>query len=351
MKTKYDEYTQDGIITVFRKTLFTDVDGFPNELAFRNFIEGFEEEDQYYLACINIDLTASNESRGYEFGTSILKKVYQQISERFFIFRIGGDKFNVLIPYSELDKAEKMLNSGSEMFAIYYGIETEIPVRTDNFESLRKKCIDLMYNDRKQRSKRYFEKVSYNNISVGPKKTASAETPFFKPNDLMCYAVIDFDEEKPIAREVKAYVFPVEYKEKMMSVRQIVVVDDFIDVKIYTGNSVVFGFDGIKFNVTSRFDDSKNLKVVCFKEQECGGQCKMFIKCYQKNSVLENFGKSVGENVEIFPVKPNSYGTHSYVLWDKVKRTAQYEETGIISIDNENYAVTVDDNGVSLILQ
>ena len=354
MREKYKDYMDGGMITVAKKTVFTDVDGFLNDRAFRDFVENLNASDKYYLVCINVDLTTSNETKGYAFGTRVMRNVYLQLRERFFIFRVSGNKFNLLVAEDDLSNAEKMLNSNPpDLFTIYYGIARNAPISKDNISQLRRTGAELMYQNKMARTNKRYEEIR-DDVIVGDKGNTPPElqeTDTHKFRETMWYGTMNLKETVPNVREVTAYIFPTEYKEKMMSLHQIVVVDDLINTRVMMGNNVVFGFDGMKFNVTSRFDNEGHLNIVCFKDKESQGNCEIALHSHEGSCVPASFGKRVGNGKELFPIKPTPYGTYSYVLWDKEKGVAEYDETGIIKMDGKNYAVLANEEGIDLILQ
>jgi GGDEF domain-containing protein len=356
-KSLYERYTKTEPITISMKTLFTDSDGFPNENAFRNFIEQIKEGEEYYLICINIDLTASNESKGYAFGTRVLRKVYLQLKNHFCIFRVNGDKFNLLVEKDDIDNAEMMLNSDTErlqeMFSIYYGIVRDTPITMENYTELRNRGKDLMYQDKARKTNKQFADVRDDKI-VGDKGNTPLdlqETDTHKHRETMWYGTVDFAETKPTARKLVAHVFPTEFKEKLASLNMIVVVDDLLNPRLYTGNNVTFGFDGIKVTITSRFDNEGHLNIVCFQDRETTGECEMVLQVHEGNCIPASFGKRLTDGREVYPVKPNNYGTYDYVLWDEENNTANLVTTGIVEMDGKTYAVHADVQGIDLIEQ
>lgn len=354
MRDRYDEYTNDALITVPKRKLFTDAEGFPNENAFRSFAERLSESDDCYLACISIDLTASNESKGYAFGTLMLRQVYLQLREHFYVFRVSGDKFNLIIPAGEFRKAEQMFAAyDKELLTVYYGFVKSTPVTGENYAELRRQGIELMYRNKAARTDKKLGAVRDDKI-VGDKGNTPPElqeTLTHKNRETMWYGTVVFEESEPAAREVTAYVFPTEYKENFASLNMIVVVDDLLHSRVYSGNNISFGFDGIKFTITSRFDNEGHLNIVCFRDRESKGKCEMTLYSHEGVCIPASFGKRAGGGREIFPVKPNAHGTYDYVLWDKNARTATLDTTGIIAMGGKDYAVHANSKGVDLVEQ
>lgn len=354
MREKYKSYWADDPITVTKRELYTDSEGFPNEVAFLHYIKTLTPSDKFLLACINIDLRASNQAKGYAFGTLVLRKAVLQLQDFFAVFRVSGEKFNLLIPEEELEDAKRMLdNCPNTLFTIYYGISTKDYVYSENIEMLRRDGIDLMFAHKAKVTGKKHEEVRDDKI-IGDKGNTPAqlqETDTHKCRDTMWWGVIDLEEIQPFARNVKAYVFPTEYKDKKMSLNQIVVIDDLVNTRILTGNNVTFGFDGIKFSVSTRFDENGKLSVLCFKDRESKGQVEMNIQLHEGNCIPASFGKRLDSKREIFPIKQVASGGFSYVLFDRSTNTVTYDETGLVEVDGKRYAVYVTENSIDLISQ
>lgn len=353
MRTRYEDYQNDEPITVTQRELFTDADGFPNEAAFRNFVDALTEEDDLCLACISIDLSASNEKKGYAYGTLILRKLFVQLKEHFYMFRISGDKFNLLLKRDEIAKAEKMLSSGNkELFTIYYGI-LDMPVTKDNIADLRRQGIDAMYSNKAIKTDKQLKEVRDDKI-VGDKGNTPLElreTKTHKFDETMWYGTIEFEETDPEMRSIIAHVFPTEYKENFASVNTIVVLDDFVEYRVYSGNSIKFSFDRITFYLTSRFDDEGHLQIMCHKDRESKGKVDFKLDLHEGVCIPAAFGKRVGKNKEIFPIKANPSGSFDYVLWDNDDQTATLDKTGVVVIDNKDYMVHSNSKGINLVEQ
>lgn len=356
MKEIYKKYSSNNQISVTCKSMFTDRDGFLNEKAFHHFVSKQTKENPcpYYLACIIIDLSATNKKKGYEYGSLLLRKAYIQMKEHFFIFRVSGNKFNVILTEEEFESFEKMVASApSEFFSIYYSIVKEEALHNGSLDRIRTIGIEGMYRNKAERTGKTYNQVKESGV-IGEKTGTPAhlqETDTHKYRSTMWCGSILFEEIEPNVRSVKAHVFPVEYKEKQAALQIIVVIDDLINTRVYTGTSVEFGFDNIKFNITARFDKKGHLNIMCFKDHESKGKCEMKLNIDEGVCIPASFGKRVGKGKEIFPIKQNAFGAFEYVLWNKEEGTATYEESGIVQIDGINYAVQYDDEGIDLIEQ
>lgn len=354
LQTIYEDYNSNGYVTVPKQNIYKDKDGFLNEIAFRDFIARLAKENECYLACINVDLRASNASQGYAFGTRVLRTAYLQLQDFVHIFRIGGEKFNLVIEKENLENAKKMLDSDvKELFSIYYGVITDEFLTADNYEELRKRGVEAMYRHKADCTGKDISEVRDDKI-VGDKGNTPPElqeTDTHKFRETMWYGTIAFTEKEPLSKEVIVYVFPTEYKDKMMSAHQIVVVDDYVNTVVFTGNDVRFGFDGIRYNVNSRFDNDGKLTIMCFKDKKSNGECGMIIHSHEGSCLPANFGKRIGNGCEIYPIKKIATGAYSYVLWDKQNNKATYNETGLVEMKGKKYAVFADENGIDLIAQ
>lgn len=353
MKTAYSEYMSDGQVTVAKKVLFTDGDGFPNDNAFRDFVGQLTEDDECYLVCLNADLTTSNK-KSYAFGTLMLRKLFLRLKDSFYVFRVNGDKFNLIVPKTEIEQAEKLLSADEEGQAkTYYGFVKDTPVTGKNCAELRRRGIELMYQNKALRTNQQAMDVRDDKI-VGDKGNTPPElqeTVTHKFRDTMWYGEIVFKEHEPSVRDITAYIFPTEYKESLAALNMIVVVDDLLNTRIYTGTSVSFGFDGIKFTVTSRFDNEGHLNIVSFRTDESGGKCEISINSHEGVCIPASFGKRIGNGREIYPFKANPFGTYNYILWDKESKTATLNETGIIEMDGKRYSVHSNSQGIDLVEQ
>lgn len=357
MKEKYNQYLSEETVTVSKKMLFTDSCGFPNENAFLDFVKSLGENEEYYLICINADLTASNEIKGFAYGTLALRRVYLLLRSHFFVFRIGGGKFNLVVKKDDIEKAEQILSSYSEQYeeliSVYYGTVSETPIFASNIGEIRRQGVERMYRDKALKTNRTISEARYDAI-VGNKGNTPLElqeTSTHKFRETMWYGTIRLEERKPATREVTVYVFPTEFKEKLASLNMIVVVDDLLNTRLFTGNSVNFGFDGIRFTVTSRFDNEGHLNIVCFKDRDSKGECGINVVSHEGSCIPASFGKRLEDGNEIYPIKINTCGSYEYVLWNAAEKKAVYDSTGIVSIDGKNYAVYSDAKGIDLVEQ
>lgn len=353
MKTVYSEYMSDKQVTVAKKVLFTDCDGFPNENAFRDFIGHLTEDDDCYLACVNVDLSESNKN-SFAFGTLMLRKTFLRLKERFFVFRVHGDKFNIIVPKADIELAEKMLSSeGDGQVKTFYGFIKDMPITSKNCSELRKHGVELMYQDKALRTNQQAMDVREDKIVGNKGNTPSElqETVTHKFIETMWYDKIVFKEHEPDVRDITVWVFPTEYKENLASVNMIVVVDDLINTRVYSGTSVTFGFDGIRFAISGRFDSNGQFNVVSFRVDNGEGKCELKITAHEGECIPASFGKRIGNGQEIYPFKANPFGTYSYIFWDNETQTATLDDTGMVKMDDKLYSVHFNSQGIDLIEQ
>lgn len=170
---------------------------------------------------------------------------------------------------------------------------------------------------------------------------------FYKPKSDVWCAIINIEELKPYVRNIKVTIYPTEYKDKRMTVNQIVIVDDLVNTRVYTGANVVFGFDGIRLNVTSRFINGK-LSVMCFKEKEDKSQLEMDIKIIEGDKIPDCFGVKVKDG-EIYPIKEVANGGYSFALYNPTENKVSMNTEGVITIEEKTYALCVDDKSIELL--
>lgn len=117
----YKQYRSDDVIQLSCKDFFEDSDGYPNDMAFRDFAEKTQTDDRhYYLVCLNIDLRKANE-KNYAYGNYILRKFVLAIKKikGCYPFRLHGEKFNVLVEQESLSELKKFLITENEWYEVY----------------------------------------------------------------------------------------------------------------------------------------------------------------------------------------------------------------------------------------
>lgn len=354
MKQRYDDYSNTEMITVPKKRLYTDSCGCLNENAFQDFVSQLDEAENYYLICLIVDITECNKKYGFAFGTRLLRQVYLQLNEYFYVFRINGNKFNMIVAEKDLPNAEKMLNSNTNgVFSIYYAVLKDMTVTEENISEVRKQCVEMMYSDKARKTKKKYSEVRDDKI-IGNKGNTPAElqeTATCKYIETMWFGTIHIEETSPQIRSVRAYIFPTEFKENLASLNLVAAVDDFVNTRIYSGTCIEFGLDGMKFMISARFDREGHLNISCFKDRESKGNCDIKIDSHEGNCIPANFGKRIGHGLEIYPFRQNSYNTFDYILWNKEEKKAVLDTTGAVTVKGIDYTVFRDDKAINLLKQ
>ena len=354
MNDIYRHYLDTDKVEVERKLLYSDNDGFLNDIAFRNFAEHIDPnaEHKMNLICLNIDVSASNNSKGYAMGSRVLRKVYLQLKERFYIFRVNGDKFNIVVPNEHLEEAIYMLDSSSEypeMFSIYYGVVDE-PVSSCNYQQLRRIGKELMYHDKAVKSKKKLSDIR-DDIIIGNKTNTPLEmqeTDTRKFRATMWYGIIDFIDKSEAQLKKKLYVYPTEFKTDFALLNLVVVAENMDGYELFTGNSVKVSVDDMKYSVSARFAGDGHLVVSCRKYDNSFNPYIIGIDTYEGICIPAFFGKRISEGREIYPIRQHKNGICDFVVWDSTLNTGVINTNGILIENGTEYAVSVDDTSIEL---
>lgn len=339
----YRKYTSNEGLYVCHKEHFTDKDGFPNFKAFDDFSKHLEENREYRLICMNVDLRKSN-AVNYSFGSYILRKFILSF-QNCYCFRIQGEKFNIIVEKCNLDEIIKILDAPSSLpnscCDIYYGMVDE-PYTYNKSKELIQKSVVLMYQDKagKQSKKR-------SNALIGDKGNTPLElqeTTERKFRNTMWYSMVHITITDPEYKELTVYVYPTEFCKPLESIPLIVVVDDMLSYRLLYDKNISFGVDGVLFTVNARFNREGHLNTSVFHTGE--GMCEIEINTTEGVCIPANFGKRVGVR-EIYPIKKNIQGFCDYVILENNK--AELNTSGVISVDNKKYGVYLDDSCIDLI--
>ena len=144
----YENYKSDNERIMTCKDYFTDRNGYLNEYAFKDFIGEIRKNgiNNLYLCCFNIDLRKAN-LEGHAMGDYILRKFIVSL-EKYYVFRIGGEKFNILCKKEQIPELQAIFDKENEKYRIYYGFVKEKPffpqTEAEEKEMIRK-GISLMY--------------------------------------------------------------------------------------------------------------------------------------------------------------------------------------------------------------
>lgn len=360
-------------ITVTAKDYYSDSDNYPNEKAFHDFVERLDSDNKFFLYCINIDLEEINRTCGRKEGDRALRQIFTQLSQKMPIFRIQGTKFNVLLneKFKNLDELFLTLDKYPN---IYGKVIKDEYVTKGNYLRLQRKGIEFMYEDRENRTgitrtvnTKKEETISQNlkendlNSFVIPfeddfkaDKSYEAEQATFKSDDAFWFATITIHESKPRPRDVKAYVFPTEYKPNMELVDCIVAYDDLVELnpKVYRGTNPVVPIDGMKLLFTTKFNSNNKLNVAVIQDTESLsndiGEIDYEIDIHEGKYIPNFFGKRVSTNF-IFPVKRNNKGLEEYVVFNSKTSEINYNRDGLYT-GKQIYEVHRDFKGVHFVL-
>lgn len=345
---KYEKYLSPEMVTVPQSRLFTDKDGFPNDVAFKDFCSLLTGNEGLIIICLIFDVSVSN-IKGYKFGTTVMKKLYNQLKDDYYVFRYSGNKFNILAKPNEIENLKAMFDTCPKNFAtIYYGIVEECIITNENYEEQRKIGIERMYKHKMEATLSKMKTA----LTIEDRKcipTDYQESKTHKPINTMWYGLIKFEEKEPLPHSLTAYIYPTEYSDYPAPLNMIVVLDDKINRRIFTGTNVTIGFDGNRFDINSRIDKNGNLIIQCFPSRDNKGIIDVTKKKHEGQSLPLCFGKQISNDTQIFPVRPNSYGSYDYVIWNRSDKTAEYNTTGLVNADNQIYTVTFNKSGIELV--
>lgn len=334
------------------KDLYCDKDGFPNEKAFLQFGMSINKEDNYRLICMNIDLQKANsiEGKGYGYGNHLMRKLYINMKEHGgYPFRIQGGKFNILVPNEKTAELSTLLSKENEDYTVYYGLVDE-PYEWSKTTDLVDKGKSLMYHDRDTKLQ--------NQLSVkrqNPESTLSSdtpqelrETPTFKYLKTMWYAHAKIVMSTPSYREANLSVFATARVNPLQNFPILVVLEEVgTNPRImWIEGRAEIGLGGATITVNMRLNKDESAALMLFVEN---GEAEFKNKIVHNGVCLPaNFGKRIGNGYEIYPVRPNAFGTFSYVKMNTETHETEWVENGIVSMDGVDYEVTVDNESITL---
>lgn len=346
MNCQYQDYLSTEKISISKSKLYTDNYGFPNDIAFNDFCKSLTGNEGLIMVCLIFDVTVSN-NKDYQVGTEVLKKLYNQLKDSFYIFRYSGNKFNILSKANNLSRLKTMCDTCPAKYAtIYYGIVDECIVTSENYEEQCRIGVERMYKQKSAKASKTKLPISITEKQSIPAEYQENQT--HKSIQTMWYGIIKFEEKEPLPHTLTALIYPTEYKDYPAPLNMVVVLDDKVNSRIFWGTNVTIGFDGNRFDINCRINAEGNLIIQCFPDRDNKGVIDLTIKRHEGIYLPAEFGKQIDNNREIFPVKPNSYGSYDYVVWDKIEQKAEYNSTGIVSSDNHIYTVTFNNKGIEL---
>lgn len=311
----YENYKSDNERIMTCKDYFTDRNGYLNEYAFKDFIGEIRKNgiNNLYLCCFNIDLRKAN-LEGHAMGDYILRKFIVSL-EKYYVFRIGGEKFNILCKKEQIPELQAIFDKENEKYRIYYGFVKEKPffpqTEAEEKEMIRK-GISLMYACKGEAS------AAKTDFIIGDKGNTPKElqeTSKRKFRSTMWYVVADITVTKPEYRTVKAYIYPTEIRSPKQSIPIIVIVDNNINYIVRSGYTVEFGVCGIRFCTKCHFDAENHLQTWLFST-DTGGEFDIKIRTVEGVCIPANFGKRLKNGKEIYPIKPNITGMWDFVIFD-----------------------------------
>lgn len=341
-------YKSEDIITISAKDVFTDKQGYPNEKAFLHFIQNNKDmfnSETYYLVCVTIDLEKAN-LRNKAYGDYVLRKLICSL-EKFYIFRIQGEKFNICVNSNDLPALEKFLTNDNNDYDIYYGVVNKrlIIEKISDLDEYIHKGIELMYKSRELRKK----EIDNGNI-IGDKGNTPfdlRETPFRKFKSTMWYSNISIRIKEPVYKEFTLFVFPTEYKPPLNSLKTIVVVWSGLEYRVFYDTNIQFGTDGYLFNINTRFDREGHLVTAIYNISD-NNNCDIMIDTHEGVGIPVNFGKRLNDNKELYPIQRNIKGYCDYVLIENEKVTLNTEGT-FKTADGIIYGVCMDNTCIDIV--
>lgn len=339
-----------------RKDLYTDKDGYPNEKAFLQFGMYLDKEDILKMFCLNIELTKANqqEDKGYSYGNYIMRKLIVSIKDLGgFPFRIQGGKFNILAPDDSIEAIRKILDKSNDDYDIYYGFVDE-PFEWTKTTELVDKGKKLMYQDRdkKVQNQLSIQRQNPEHIVRLDEPEEIRESKTFKYLETMWYATGMITMKKPTFREAKLYIYATEAAKPLGNFPILVVIDDLGGTpKIYysTGMSEI-GFSGGRISINMRLNGNGTSSLVIQDSTHSKQfEYEFSSKAHAGTCMPPNFGKLIGDNQEIYPIKDNGNGTYSYVKFNRETHEAEWVESGIVTMSDGEYEVHMDTKSINLI--
>lgn len=352
-KELYESYTSDETMQIRRKELFCEQSGIPNRDAFTHFTDMIDIDEEYRLICLNIDLYKQNKEQGYEAGSRIMRKFYLSLLElNVFVFRICGEKFNILCRNSQLESVKAFLDEDhSDQYRIYYGIPDDT-YSIFTAQEVIEEAKELMYKDRREKvGTTGFVPMTEENEKIADTQTDLTETSLHKYRSTMWYDIVKLTVRvsKNEMKEYNIYIFPTQKKGAYESVPLIVVADDYVEYKVAYGNAIELILEGCLIAINARFDKEGELVVSVFPDRKDVKKVKVeFVEKKAGVCVPEHFGKYTEEG-EIYPIKKNINGLTDYVLLKGEE--AILNTTGLVTVNGENYGVYMTSEDIDLVKQ
>lgn len=383
----YEEICNEPFLT----DTLTDI---PNEKGFEEYIKSINTSN-ITLAAFNISVKEINkESR--KKGNECLRAIIKELKkDNFKIFRIQGEKFNIVFLQNEYDyktKQKLKLYFDVSMFQlpyeIYYGIETN---DNSNFEIFRHRTVEEMYRDRNRKNQiskvndiikkskallkmeadlleeeknlqrlksgkeKKLEKIisdKENSSQLIPGKEKTPDN--FKENDRQKYlaemyfatATVNALKDGKFT-SFTLYIFPTKLMPALVTLPNIVIIDTGINYTTYKDCNH-FTYMDVEYNVSMRFTREGKLNFSIFPTDET---VKNNINIHTQEGLYtpDNFGKLVhlsDSDIEIFPIKQNIRNLYDFAY---IKNNEIIiNKNGFINDNEKNISVTMDNTSINL---
>ena len=353
MSSKTEEYASFSSMekVLMRKCdVFTDMKGFPNDTAFQHFSIGFKEDEDYYLACVEVDLSEKANKRSRSMGDQALRKFCNVLMNEFFVFRISGNKFNVLCPKEMLGTMKERFDREDEDYTIYYGILEKPYSFRHSIEQVMEGVMRMLQNKQERTIQLQTENLIASR-QLTPIELRETETKKYRKT--MWYSKITIKVEKPVVSDATIYVFPTKNCEPMVSIPLVGVKDDLTEYHVsYDEHTLQFGVGSIMFTITARFNrDGHMVTMVHNDSDDEKSRCTYHVETVEGICRPLNFGKRIvtddGTMKEIFPIRQNGHGTFDYILFENGK--AVMNTDGLVQMKGKEYEVHMDSESIDLI--
>lgn len=345
----YEGFKSDENCIVRCRDIYTDQYGYLNEYAFHQFVSQLTSQpsgEDYFLICFNIDLRLAN-LVSHAQGDYVLRQFIISL-EDYFVFRIQGEKFNMLVTKDQIPKVKELLDKPSEKYKIYYGIVKEKPFFPHSAieeKEMINKGIALMYAHKGEK------RTSINDGIIGDKGNTPKElqeTKLRKHISTMWYSKATLIITNPIYKEVTIYIYPTEWKEPLVSMPIIVAIYDNVDYNIKFGTDVCFGVSGFRFSASCRIDRDNHMGTSIYT-RDPPNTCKFSVKIESKQGVCvpANFGKRLTATKELYPLRKNASGLYDYILLDDGVISLNTDGC-YISPNGDRYGIFMDEEFIEL---
>lgn len=366
----------------------------PNAKGFEEYCKDINTQN-ITLAAFNISVKEINkESR--KKGDACLKALINEFKKQHYkIFRIQGEKFNIVFLKDEFDfKCKQRLQLLFDVpvfqlpYIIYYGILTN---DGSNFEIFRHRVIEEMYRDRNRKmqvnkieavvkkSKALLkmeadlleQEKNLQRLKAGKEKKLETIVTAAKSDKLLIHGkeitpdnFKETDTQKFLAEMYFAtatvnalkdgkftsftlYVFPTKLMPALVTLPNIVIIDTGINYTAYKDCNH-FTYMDVEYNVSMRFTREGKLNFSIFPTDET---VKNNINIHIQEGLYtpDNFGKIIhlsDGDIEIYPIKQNIRNLYDfgYIKDNEII----INKNGFINDNGKNISVTMDDISINL---